>query len=377
MNDPINDFWQGLRPEFLEGVFARVVAQKNELTPADRAVLEETVAGFLSRNRAALSCLLASPSFVAEHPELLDKLLRDAWQCAPGPEERTWIQAQASRAGRKDFRGTPKPRTELLLTASQKRVFEELRAIAEVFFEGRDLGPIAPRWTTLIIGPTGIGKSHLVRRLADQLGLEAVRVGVSSWVPAGAKLDPTSLTVVLDHVRKGTRFVLHLEEADKLAGSRTDAWSQGQLSELLMLLDGAPGAPWTDRDRFLFRRNALVVATGAWQEIFERTSPGLGFGAQRAETDRRSEVQRAGKIPAELLARFGQHLILEPLTTEDFQGLAGQLKLGREHYDPEAGVASGQNMRYLESCMAQRELQRARAELRLRERAKPVPTRDR
>jgi energy-coupling factor transporter ATP-binding protein EcfA2 len=359
MSSSAKGLLSAIRPELLAELVSRTVVVASRKPTADSSVLEDSLVDFIGRNRFPLRCLLAMPSFVSGNRELVNQLLRRAWCAGVRPEDRAWIQMQAEQLGQNiELSAAPEP-ASLLLTDSQRRALEELQAIATVFFRGEHVGPVAPRWSTLIVGATGIGKSHLVRCLAVALGLETVRVGVANWIPTGAKAEPASLTAVLERVRKGTRFILHCEEADKLSGKGTDAWSQGQLSELLLLLDGSPGESWTERDRELFRRNALIVATGAWQDVFAAPRR-IGFAGTTGGVDRLAQVRASGKVPAELLARFGRHIVLEPLTLSDFHQIAARLGLGNEDYDAEAGVASGQNMRYLESCIAEKALRELR-----------------
>jgi energy-coupling factor transporter ATP-binding protein EcfA2 len=359
------DILESLPPEFMCALLARAVRARVSWSEVERRRLEVAVRDFIAGTRDALEAVAHRPGWVNAHRALMGELLQRRFQLAEGAAARASVEDLARDLGIEELVAAALvPPSAEIFTQSQRAVMEELEAIARAFFYGNCEGPIRPRWTTLIVGPTGVGKSHLVRMVAARLKLETLRFGATSWVPAGAKVEPQSLRVVLEKVRRGRPFVLHFEEADKFLCRASDAWSQAQLTELLMLLEGAVGEPWTDHDRAALRRNALIVATGAWQEMFEKDSLAIGFGRDRAaasRTDAFRRVRLEQKIPVELVARFGQTLLLEPLNAEDFRRMAAQLGLGAGDYDAEEGVNSGQNVRYLESCIGRRELQRVRA----------------
>jgi hypothetical protein len=65
-------------------------------------------------------------------------------------------------------------------------------------------------------------------------------------------------------------------------------------------------------------------------------------------------------------------LVLEPLNAEDFAHVAGELGLGWDYSDGAAAVASGTNMRYLETRQAEGELRQIREELRAQKCGQPT-----
>lgn len=360
------DLLDTLPPEFLGALLARLVRSRASLPEPERGRLQRTTRDFVAGHGFALEAVVQRTSWAESHPALAADLFHRALQLANGRSDRLRVEELAAQAPAKELLHA-RHRPELF-TRSQQAVLTELEAIARVFFRGEAGGPLRLRWTTIILGPTGVGKSHLVRAVGDRLRVDTLRFGATNWVPSGARVDPHSLKIVLEAVRRGRPFILHIEEVDKFLCRGGDPWTQAQLTEFLLLLDGALGSPWTGPDREALQRLALIVGTGAWQELSGSSGPGVvGFSAQCQNgggSDLLKKIRQEQKIPAELLARFGHTLILDPLDAAEFRKLAQQLGLGAEDYDAEEAVRSGQNVRYLEASLAQRELRRERVTMR-------------
>jgi ATP-dependent Clp protease ATP-binding subunit ClpA len=75
----------------------------------------------------------------------------------------------------------------MAIFSHQRDAFGALRDTAHAFFSGIWANlPHRPRFTRLVVGPTGSGKSHVVRELARNLGLPLLHLCASSWIPLGA-----------------------------------------------------------------------------------------------------------------------------------------------------------------------------------------------
>lgn len=361
------DLLEALTPEYVGALLCRTIRVRAEFTTAERAELRARVRDFVCGHLGALDTVLQRPTWVAENRELVGELLRHAAKIARGEPEREWVAQRAEQCGLKELLMPTKvlssEAAEPILTRSQTTVLEELEAIGRVFFHGRGSDwLLQPRWATLVAGPTGIGKSHLIHLVAKRLRVETLRFGTTNWLPAGSRAEPQALKVVLEAVRRGQPFLLHLEEVDKFVGKSPDSWTSAHLSELLMLLDGSVGAPWTEADRERFRSGVLVVASGAFQEIYDAGGGGvIGFGAAaKGKCDAARRIRLARKLPTELMARFGQTLVLDPLDADEFQRLAERVGLEEADYDIGEAVRSGQNIRFLESMLARKALNRER-----------------
>lgn len=185
------------------------------------------------------------------------------------------------------------------LLTHQQAVFSKLEILADIYFNGdwRNL-PIKPRLHPLIVGPTGSGKSHLVRALADKLQLPVFRTTYGGWIVAGGKGQPT-IPEIQKFMSRHEAGIIHLDEADKFcpSGNYSD-WTTSMKTELFNLLDGAIS---DHSDKF------LIVGSGTWQDIWEQSGKeGMGFNPAKEEFSMTGQTS----IPTELLFRFNSDLLM-------------------------------------------------------------------
>ncbi|MGE3163578.1 MAG: AAA family ATPase [Planctomycetota bacterium] len=218
--------------------------------------------------------------------------------------------------------------------------------------EGVDLG----RHHILLLGPTGVGKTHIVRTLAEFLGVPVGFSSAAGLVEAGYK--GTSVESVVDAVldraggdpRRAERGIVFLDEIDKIrrgeTGGTRDVSGEGVQNALLTLLDGRlstgvdghAGAP-IDTGRLLF------VCTGAFvglDEIVRRRTavraPAMGFvrrGNENVHLIAGRPIYEAlcqvetrdlvefGMIP-ELVGRFATVTVLHELSASDLRAIASE-----------------------------------------------------
>ena len=213
---------------------------------------------------------------------------------------------------------------------------------------GRDLG----KHHILLIGPTGVGKTYIVRRLAEFLGVPVGFASAAGLVEAGYVGNSVESVIasLLDQAggnpRQAEKGIVFIDEIDKIrraAGIR-DVSGEGVQNALLTLLDGRISkgtqnnehAP-VDTGRLLF------ICTGAFvglKEIIERRiglgKTKIGFAAREKEDldqihDRSTyeilcQVQPAdlvefGFIP-EFIGRFATISVLHELSVENLQQIA-------------------------------------------------------
>ncbi|TVQ62440.1 MAG: AAA family ATPase [Phycisphaerales bacterium] len=162
----------------------------------------------------------------------------------------------------------------------------------------RDLGP----QHILLLGPTGSGKTYLVRRIAEILDVPIVFARATSLVEVGYKGE--SVDSLLESLiaqcggdtQKAERGIIYIDEFDKIRKARDDiardVSGEGVQNALLTLLDGrctSTGGLHSARCT-LDVSKILFICTGAFSDlpgIVRRRiegSGGFGFGAEREVT---------------------------------------------------------------------------------------------
>ena len=196
----------------------------------------------------------------------------------------------------------------------------------------------------LLLGPTGVGKSHLVRALTQVLGVPTAFVSAPSLVETGYVGTPveaafaTLLECAGGDVALAEHGIVFLDELDKVRRARDvgrDVSGEGVQNGLLTLLDGRPvRVRGRDQDQVMDSSHVLFLCTGAFEGLegivgrrLSRRQGGIGFrghawsrgDAARAELlaeVQPEDLEQYGFIP-ELVGRFAGILALEPLTRED------------------------------------------------------------
>jgi len=261
------------------------------------------------------------------------------------------------------------PDSRIILTASQRKLLAPLQAHWCVRQRGMSIAGYDPRPIPLIVGPSGSGKSALVRHFAKIVKMPMKDFNVGTWVVIGAKSEPSTLDEIEGFIRGNERGVLFIDEVDKLVA--TTDWTRGIQQEIYALLDGRtdsfPG--WDEAVAKKLARDFFLVGAGTWQTRYAGQQHALGFGAKEPSNAWAIELDRQDEIPEELLMRFNADVLyLRPLTKEEFGerivAIHDALTLARptdERLDQlsEKAVASRRHNRWLEayaSCVLRREV---------------------
>lgn len=235
----------------------------------------------------------------------------------------------------------------------QQSVFEELAATARVFFsDSWRCYPVKPRFARFIAGPTGTGKTHLVRVLAESMKLPLFTISAPFWIPVGCseRGARTTWMDILDFCRRNERGIIFLDELDKLHSGMKSAYVEFIRPEVFMLIDrvvpdnvllkmatepedwnGTEETP-DDIERLVRGRLAtgiFLIAAGAFQHRWKRTpARTIGFGAETtltvAPTIGKRQMQE--DIPPELANRFvGPILSIPSLKEADYWAMLERL----------------------------------------------------
>jgi hypothetical protein len=265
----------------------------------------------------------------------------------------------------------------VLWSKGQREAYLLLSQVVDLFFWADyrqfTLG-ITPRLTPLLVAQSGMGKSHVIKHLANERRLAYLRLTPSNWVVNGVKdITPTLLRVhrfISDHDQG---IIIHLDELDKWRVGTSD-WAFFAQHELFDLLDRCPSQPaknveWKPDILRRLREDVLIIGTGTWQHLWtEALRAKVGFGVQDDATAVVANVRRlievSNGVPAEIRQRFNQELlILPPPTEEDFREAAAKMGITRladqiqMPIDFALAARSGLGCRWLEEKMGQLLLQ--------------------
>lgn len=233
----------------------------------------------------------------------------------------------AKRTLKERLKKPVRPRVTVPLTGrlskKQQPVFERCVRLGDLFYSGRNfVSGFKVRCFPLIAGPTGAGKSHLVRQVAAELGCEYMQLDFGKWIPRGAKEDPNTLETVAEKVLQHERVLVHLDELDKIQGDFGQTWEISVKNEIWRLLDRPVDLSYLSAAQSfeegagafceLFAERVWIVGSGTWQEVFDSANSRMGFDSSdplEVDVDEVATSIRKSKVIApELLARFDSQI---------------------------------------------------------------------
>lgn len=231
------------------------------------------------------------------------------------------------------------------LFSHQTGAYCELLARAQTYFAGQwQQMPINTRWHSLIIGPTGTGKSMMANILCNATNATLFRISAPTWMPAGAHDRATSQTLpmLLRHIESNTRTVLFIDELEKI-NTADSPWLTYIRQELYEILDGRWNKGLKPEDSndeedpvpsnehlsaHKLRTTTFILAACTFQTHYDtQNRVPVGFHSNNCSLPKNNLTadQIAERIPRELVNRFHSRLILLPdLSPNQYHELAMQ-----------------------------------------------------
>lgn len=236
----------------------------------------------------------------------------------------------------------------------QEAAFQDLLQTAKAFFDPSwHEFRIKPRFSRLVVGPSGVGKTHIVRALAEEMQVPLFSIDVSNWILLGASAAERSGETwrhICKFIAENERGIIFLDELDKLgrAGAINDsAWTQHLRVEVYGLLDKRIPAglimPPADKEASApsSLSNLLESSHNEMSQFLERIDlhlrPGHEIdGANRVTLDFATAAKRGPAV--KLAERLGRNILI--IGAGAFQGLWedwGKARIGIGQNEPDKG----------------------------------------
>jgi len=229
-----------------------------------------------------------------------------------------------------------------IIYAHQQAAFDELVAVGRVRFSFSSACPVRMKTSTLIVAPSGSGKTHLSAAVAAELGVPYLRVCISSWMIMGSSGRGGALTLpricsFLRSCRDKEGAVIMIDEIERLGNFATNSWNSSIMLEAFQLLDGILPTNLADSEseippyaikeaEHVLRTRTLILAGGAFQDIWDRRSrPTIGFDAPVYEEPLPDLGTLATRLGKEFCNRFRSKIVvMAPLKIEDYSSMLEQ-----------------------------------------------------
>lgn len=233
-------------------------------------------------------------------------------------------------------------------------------------------GDPAPHYTkqnVLLIGPTGVGKTHLIRSAAELIGVPFVKADATKFSETGYVGGDVE-ELIRDLIRRANgdlelaqHGIVYLDEIDKIAaqnGSGRDVSGKGVQTNLLKLMEDAdvpvvspnePVPPGMNRppEHTINTRHILFIVSGAFagleQEVLRRLSPSSSETIHPLEHATTQDFIRFGFEP-EFIGRLPVRVACRPLSADDLYRVMRESESSLLHQYERAFRAYGIQVRF-------------------------------
>lgn len=189
----------------------------------------------------------------------------------------------------------------------------------------------------LLIGPTGVGKTEMIRIIAKKLNIPTVMVDATTLTASGY-VGKSVNDIIIELVRnanqnlaQASRGIIFIDEIDKKSGlpGNGEIRTEAIQDELLKLLEDNSysinlGDEFQPYYQTISTKNITIIASGAFTELLENrtnTKSKIGFkdkinSPTKQEPITTEELYKFG-LKKELLGRFPNIIELKPLSPKE------------------------------------------------------------
>jgi SpoVK/Ycf46/Vps4 family AAA+-type ATPase len=126
---------------------------------------------------------------------------------------------------------------KITLSPGQKEMMAALKPIVQLGTSGvRSCTPFPLRLSTLIAGPTGVGKSRFVRALAAECKVPFWEARAGSWIPVGARNGNSTMDSLISWIYQQKKGLIFIDELDKVSSSESN-WQISNRQEIMSICD--------------------------------------------------------------------------------------------------------------------------------------------